>query len=194
VTVTAIGLKSIITRPLAGERLDKGAIVVLGAAYAGEGHVAQVEVSVDDGATWQAAEFIGPDEPFAWRQWQYVWHANQAGEYTIKSRATDSQGRQQPETARWNFLGYGNNGIDEHAVRVIVAETAVFVTRNVRPPSLSEPLYRCGLRLIMRRMAYSMTAHHPDCSPDGKKRRCPDPVSGSAVCPPRRCRHGWSRR
>ena len=95
-------------------------IVVLGAAYAGEGHVDQVEVSVDDGATWQAAEFIGPDEPFTWRQWQYVWHASQAGEHTIKARATDAQGRRQPETARWNFLGYGNNGVDEHAVRVIV--------------------------------------------------------------------------
>jgi DMSO/TMAO reductase YedYZ molybdopterin-dependent catalytic subunit len=118
--VTAIALKTIITQPLTGERLGKGAIVVLGAAYAGEGHVAQVEVSVDDGVTWQAAEFIGPDESFAWRQWQYVWHASQAGEHTIKSRATDDQGRQQPQTAPWNFLGYGNNGIDEHAVTVTV--------------------------------------------------------------------------
>ena len=118
--VTAIQLKSIITRPLSGERLKKGAVVVLGAAYAGEGHVAKIEVSVDDGATWQAAEFIGPDEPFAWRQWQYVWHAGQAGEHTIRSRALDNQGRQQPETARWNFLGYGNNGIAEHAVGVTV--------------------------------------------------------------------------
>ena len=118
--VTAIQLKSIITQPLAGEHLEKGAIVVLGAAYAGEGHVAQVEVSVDDGATWQPAEFIGPDEPYAWRQWQYVWHADQFGTYTIKSRATNDQGRQQPQTAPWNFLGYGNNGIDEHAVRVTV--------------------------------------------------------------------------
>jgi sulfite oxidase len=117
--VTAIQLKSIITRPLAGERMKKGSIVVLGAAYAGEGHVDQVEVSVD-GATWQAVEFIGPDEPFAWRQWQYTLHADRAGEYTIKSRATDGQGRKQPQTARWNFLGYGNNGIDEHAVTVTV--------------------------------------------------------------------------
>ncbi len=118
--VTAIQLKSIVTQPLTGERLERGKIVVLGAAYAGEGRVEQVEVSVDDGATWHTAEFIGPDEPFAWRQWQYVWHASQAGEHTIKARATDGKGGRQPETARWNFLGYGNNGIDEHAVRVIV--------------------------------------------------------------------------
>ena len=119
--VTAIQLKSIITRPLTGAHLEKGKIVVLGAAYAGEGHVAQVEVSTDDGATWQPAEFIGPDEPYAWRQWQYVWHAIQAGEYTIRSRVKDEQGRQQPETATWNVLGYGNNGISEHALTVIVS-------------------------------------------------------------------------
>ncbi len=118
--VTAIQLNSIITQPLKDERLEKGVVVVLGAAYSGERHVELVEVSVDDGATWQPAEFIGPDEPFAWRQWQYVWHASQSGEHTIKARALDDQGGQQPETAQWNFLGYSNNGVAEHAVRVLV--------------------------------------------------------------------------
>jgi hypothetical protein len=32
------------------------------------------------------------------------------------ARATDSDGHQQPESARWNVLGYGNNGVLEHAV------------------------------------------------------------------------------
>ena len=118
--VTSLKLKSIITQPLADEQLESGALVVLGAAYAGEGHVSQVEVSVDDGATWHTADFIGPDEAFAWRQWQYVWQAGRAGEYVIKSRARDDQGRLQPETAPWNVLGYGNNGIHEHAVRVVI--------------------------------------------------------------------------
>jgi sulfite oxidase len=93
---------------------------VLGAAYAGEGHVAQVDVSVDDGATWQAAEFIGPDEPYAWRQWQYVWQVSQAGEYSLRARARDDHGSEQPPAASWNYLGYGNNGIEEHAVRVSI--------------------------------------------------------------------------
>jgi DMSO/TMAO reductase YedYZ molybdopterin-dependent catalytic subunit len=116
--VTAIKLKSIITRPVPGEHLEKGTIVVLGAAYAGEGHVAEVEVSVDGGATWLSADFIGPDEPYAWRQWQFVWQADRPGEYTLKSRARDDQGSLQPSAASWNVLGYGNNGVDEHAVKV----------------------------------------------------------------------------
>jgi hypothetical protein len=29
-----------------------------------------------------------------------------------------NRGRRQPENADWNVLGYGNNGIREHAIRV----------------------------------------------------------------------------
>jgi len=36
------------------------------------------------------------------------------------ARATDTSGRLQPETARWNALGYGNNGVRELAVMVRV--------------------------------------------------------------------------
>jgi DMSO/TMAO reductase YedYZ molybdopterin-dependent catalytic subunit len=114
--VTGIKLKSIITQPLPGEQRATGRIVVLGAAYAGEDRVARVEVSTDDGATWQPAEFIGPDAPYAWRQWQFEYRADRAGEHRLLCRATDQNGRQQPETAEWNHLGYGNNGIREHGV------------------------------------------------------------------------------
>jgi DMSO/TMAO reductase YedYZ molybdopterin-dependent catalytic subunit len=118
--VTAIKLKSIITQPLPGETLPAGTVVVLGAAYAGEAGVEKVEVSLDGGASWKPAQFIGPDEPFAWRQWQYVWEQAARSDYTLMARATDDQGRQQPMQAAWNSLGYGNNGIREHAVRVTI--------------------------------------------------------------------------
>jgi len=36
----------------------------------------------------------------------------------IMARATDTSGRLQPGTARWNALGYGNKGVREHAVMV----------------------------------------------------------------------------
>jgi DMSO/TMAO reductase YedYZ molybdopterin-dependent catalytic subunit len=119
--VTTLPLKSIITWPENGATLARGPVAIRGAAYAGETEVARVEVSVDDGATWQAAEFIGPHAPpFAWRRWEYLWPAPEPGAYTLLARATDSHGRVQPASARWNVLGYGNNGIREHAVAVIV--------------------------------------------------------------------------
>jgi hypothetical protein len=61
---------------------------------------------------------IGLDQPFAWRHWEYLWEVNTGGDYTIMARATDTHGNRQPETAHWNALGYGNNGILEHAVTV----------------------------------------------------------------------------
>jgi DMSO/TMAO reductase YedYZ molybdopterin-dependent catalytic subunit len=118
--VTGIPLKSIITQPLRGQALPAGTVVILGAAYAGETEVERVEVSLDGGAAWRPAEFIGPHEPFAWRQWQYVWQTDAEGECLILSRATDTLGRRQPMQAAWNSLGYGNNGVREHAVSVVI--------------------------------------------------------------------------
>jgi DMSO/TMAO reductase YedYZ molybdopterin-dependent catalytic subunit len=115
---TGIKLKSIITQPLNNETSHTGSITILGAAYAGEDRVVRVDVSVDKGKTWYPATFIGPDEPFAWRQWQFVWEVTVSGEYDIMARAHDSKGHQQPLTAEWNVQGYFNNGIREHAIHV----------------------------------------------------------------------------
>lgn len=116
--VTGLNVKSIITQPLDQEELPAGTITILGAAYGGEAQIENVEVSCDNGKSWKLAEFIGLHEPFAWRQWQYVWKVDQKGEYTIMARAADSRGHQQPMTAAWNVLGYGNNGIREHSIKV----------------------------------------------------------------------------
>jgi hypothetical protein len=37
------------------------------------------------------------------------------------ARATDEKGNRQPLQAPWNVLGYGNNGVEAHAVSVTVA-------------------------------------------------------------------------
>jgi hypothetical protein len=44
--------------------------------------------------------------------WSYDWKPAKAGDYTIQSRATDSQGRTQPATPVWNPSGYLYNAID----------------------------------------------------------------------------------
>ena len=118
--VTTIPLKTIITSPDNGATLDRDTVMVRGAAYGGEADVAMVEVSVDDGKTWRPAEFIGPHERYAWRRWEYKWQVTTAGEYKILARATDGRQQIQPLSADWNVLGYGNNGIREHAVSIII--------------------------------------------------------------------------
>ena len=116
--VTDIDIKSIILEPAGDQTLAAGMVPIRGTAYAGEVGIAKVEVSVDNGSTWQPAELIGLDQAYAWRHWEYLWRVDAAGEYTVMARATDEDGRRQPENATWNVLGYGNNGVREHAVTV----------------------------------------------------------------------------
>ncbi len=115
---TVIPIKTIITRPLQGEILVQRRILVLGAAYGGEAEIIEVDVSEDGGQSWSPAEFLGPNEPFAWRHWQYLWNPGRKGEHRLMARATDSKGNRQPMTAVWNVLGYGNNGVEEHSLKI----------------------------------------------------------------------------
>ena len=116
--VEDILVKSIIIEPENDQVLSAGIVPVRGAAYAGEAGIEKVEVSVDLGKTWQPARLIGPEQPYAWRHWEFLWEATTRGDHTLMARATDTSGRPQPETAHWNALGYGNNGIREHAVTI----------------------------------------------------------------------------
>ena len=116
--VKGINIKSIIVEPENDETLPAGIVPIRGAAYAGDAGIQAVDVSVDDAKTWQPARLIGPDETYAWRHWKYLWEVRQAGDFTIMARATDTTGCRQPEKANWNVLGYGNNGIREHAIIV----------------------------------------------------------------------------
>ncbi len=115
-----IPLKSIITHPLSSTEHEPGRIETLGAAYGGENRIEKVEVSTDNGQSWHLGNFIGPDEPYAWRQWHYVWEVTQKGDYTIMARTFDTEGNTQPMNAQWNALGYLNNGITEHRVKITI--------------------------------------------------------------------------
>ena len=118
--VKDINVKSIITEPLNGQTLPAGLVAIRGSAYAGTAGIKQVDISLDDGRTWNQTKLIGLQEPSAWRHWEYLWEAKHRGEYTIMARATDTNGRRQPQSASWNVLGYGNNGVEEHAITVHV--------------------------------------------------------------------------
>ena len=118
VPVEHMVVKSLIAVPADGDRVRKGPVTIQGVAWAGEAPVAKVEVSCDDGRTWEQARFIGEEQPYAWRQWQYVWNARAAGPAVILCRATDAQGERQPATSPWNLSGFLWNGWDRRIVTV----------------------------------------------------------------------------
>ncbi|HXZ42839.1 MAG TPA: molybdopterin-dependent oxidoreductase [Terriglobales bacterium] len=116
--VTALSVKSVIAAPVDGSTLKSRALHVRGAAWAGEADITKVEISTDEGATWQRAQLGREQARYAWRLWSYLWRASKPGEYTIMSRATDSRGRVQPATAEWNPSGYLYNAIDQVKIHV----------------------------------------------------------------------------
>jgi len=120
-TMWEMNLKSFVTSPSGGESLRPGTVQVHGVAFTGGSPVKGVEVSVDGGKTWQAAEFFGPHMGrYAWRQ--FTARVNlQPGSYLITSRAIAADGSVQPELRVENERAYAHNGWRDHAVAVKVA-------------------------------------------------------------------------
>jgi len=115
--LTGLNVKSVISGPSDGGTLKSGRVVVHGAAWAGEADVVKVEISTDGGATWTPAKLGHEQAHYAWRLWSYEWKAK-GGDYTILTRATDSQGRTQPDAPVWNPSGYLYNAVDQVKVHV----------------------------------------------------------------------------
>jgi DMSO/TMAO reductase YedYZ molybdopterin-dependent catalytic subunit len=97
--------------------VEAGEVLLEGRAWSGHAPVDRVEVSIDGGATWDAAELEPAGEPWAWRGWSYRWNA-QPGEHVLCCRARDEAGNEQPHEPPWNLGGYANNAVQ--AVRVTV--------------------------------------------------------------------------
>ena len=116
--VTSMAVKSLITWPTRGLTVSAGAHTIRGMAWSGEGPISGVEVSVDNGATWRPARVKKSKSSYAWQKWEFVWEAAQPGHFLVRARATDVNGRIQPDKADWNFRGFANNSI--HAVPVTV--------------------------------------------------------------------------
>jgi len=86
-----------------------GTVTIEGRAWSGLAPVAAVEVSTDDGATWQEARLDPPElGRWAWRRWTYDWRA-QPGRQVLACRARDEAGNEQADEPRWNVGGYANN-------------------------------------------------------------------------------------
>lgn len=116
--VEVMPVKSLISSPEDGQSLRAGAAKIQGVAWAGETKIAKVEISFDDGDTWQPAQLVGDDRLYAWRQWQFLWQATVEGTFAIVCRATDERGNVQPAATSWNPSGFLWNGWDRVTVRV----------------------------------------------------------------------------
>lgn len=111
VVMTVMPVKSLVTFPETGTEVAAGEEnEVRGHAWAGNGDVQAVDVSIDFGQTWQKAELEPPVNPYAWQRWRANITLPEAGYYEVWARATDKNGVSQPPVSPgWNPRGYGNN-------------------------------------------------------------------------------------
>jgi DMSO/TMAO reductase YedYZ molybdopterin-dependent catalytic subunit len=71
---------------------NKGTILVGGIAYAGDRGITKVEVSSDNGQTWQTATLKPALASNTWTLWAFAWTPAKAGSYNLLARATDGSG------------------------------------------------------------------------------------------------------
>ena len=118
--ITAIGVKSLVTYPQDdGAALPRGSHGIRGYAWSGAGAIAQVEVSVDGGETWDPARLEQTGDRWMWARWSYVWEARSAGKYSIMSRATDEVGRVQAREPRYNYMRKNFSAIVANDVTIV---------------------------------------------------------------------------
>ena len=119
IPVAEIKVNSIISWPSKGEQLKPDAYTIKGLAWAGKATILYVQISTDNGFTWNNARLTSPEHgPYTWTFWEYSWEAITPGHYFIIARAVDSNGNKQPRVAAWNAKGYGNNST--HRIQVTI--------------------------------------------------------------------------
>lgn len=105
-------VKSMITSPAPDTVVKAGrALLIEGRAWVGEGAIEKVEVSFNEGATWQRAAVNSGSDKYAWRIFSFEFWPKSPGYATVLARATDDRGNSQPIVSPWNPLGYFWNGI-----------------------------------------------------------------------------------
>ncbi|PYK00321.1 MAG: hypothetical protein DME68_01405 [Verrucomicrobia bacterium] len=85
-----------------------GPIEVKGIAFGGDRGISRVELSFDDGKTWDEASIYYAGSDLAWSLWKASngWTPKQPGDYTLVVRATDGEGDvQEWESDRSPFSG-----------------------------------------------------------------------------------------
>ena len=112
-------VKSMITHPAPDATVKLGRPVLIeGRVWVGEGAVDRVDLSFNEGASWQPAAINTGGDKYAWRIFSFEYVPKTPGYVTVLARARDDKGSLQPIVSTWNPLGYFWNGI--HRVGFVV--------------------------------------------------------------------------
>jgi DMSO/TMAO reductase YedYZ molybdopterin-dependent catalytic subunit len=117
----SLRVKSVISSPLDGTQALIGKpLTIRGAAWTGEGGpIRGVDVSVDNGRSWKAAELGADQSKYGWRLWKFNWTPAAEQYHVVLARARDASGDIQPLTQDWNPSGYVYNAAPRAGIDVV---------------------------------------------------------------------------
>ncbi|HEY8290466.1 MAG TPA: molybdopterin-dependent oxidoreductase [Acetobacteraceae bacterium] len=107
--ITEMVVNTVIAEPLDGARVQRSGFTVKGVAWDRGSGIGRVEVSLDDGHTWQEALLDRDLGKYAFRSFSLASGLLRPGTRVISARATSNAGEQQVQTLKWNPAGYHNN-------------------------------------------------------------------------------------
>jgi DMSO/TMAO reductase YedYZ molybdopterin-dependent catalytic subunit len=111
-----VKMTSRIDVPHDGDLLVARPTSIAGVAYAADKGIARVDVTTDDGQTWQAASLRRPLGALTWVLWDYQWTPT-SGQHVLAVRAVDLEGNVQT-AAQAPTLPDGASGYDTVSVVV----------------------------------------------------------------------------
>ena len=89
-------LQAVVDDPYDHAHVSGTNFVITGWAISNQVGVRKVEISTDDGESWDEAQiFSNPNPSQVWAFWKYVWMNPPKGKHTIVVRATDANGKLQ---------------------------------------------------------------------------------------------------
>jgi DMSO/TMAO reductase YedYZ molybdopterin-dependent catalytic subunit len=118
-----IQLNSAIKLPDEAHPVPRGDILIAGVAHADEIGVRMVQVSTDEGKTWNETVLTRGPSPYVWTQWGYLFKKPAPGRYTVMVRAIDNRGAMQDQMDASLLANVFPNGTSAiHSIVIQVAE------------------------------------------------------------------------
>jgi len=123
VPIAKMPVRSFLISPDGSAKIPSGLPVRLrGIAFSGYGGITEVEVSVDNGASWRTAHLGADEGKFSFRTWELSWISPRPGRHGVAVRATDGEGHTQKDEMVWNPGGYLWSRIERQEIMVGAAE------------------------------------------------------------------------
>jgi DMSO/TMAO reductase YedYZ molybdopterin-dependent catalytic subunit len=102
-----------------GDKVRAGALIpVRGVAFGGDCGVRKVDLSVDGGANWSAAELDADEGTYGFRRWRAQVAAPAAGDAELMVRCTNVAGVSQPLQPNWNPGGFMRNIVEKVSLTI----------------------------------------------------------------------------